>query len=172
MLFKIMIGRGVSEGMRKLMNVNDESAEVSLNEIRSVFDLVSDKLSDGREYIFDEKENKAGFTAADLSFAALVGPLLAPKEMLALNMDRNLMPPKLLSVSDELRSTRAGQHALTMYHKHRFGTGVRPRTGSNCALGMPLVIPKSIGRNRVPWAACSIVAGLTGTAVAILQSKQ
>ena len=76
-----------------------------------------------REYLCDDvKQTQQCFTTADLTFAALASPLIMPKELLSFyDGDRLTTPPHLLQLSQKLRDTPAGQHVLTMYHKHRFG---------------------------------------------------
>ena len=159
----------LAKGIKRANGVTDETAQSSEDEIRYIFQEVSNVLSDGRQYILedpafskgdDSKDNAAatgddddddannhkttvGFTAADLTFAALVSPILRPKELLPLQMkcqthsttgipvssssrssnssNLPLYPPKLLSLQQELSETLAGKHALRMYHQHRFG---------------------------------------------------
>jgi len=100
----------------KYNQVNDETAEKSLDEIRVIFDKVSDRLSDGRDYLFEEPQKESdsnkmesksppsrnGFTSADLTFAALASLLLFPKELMPMQMQNKIDPNKQtpLSYSD------------------------------------------------------------------------
>ena len=83
------------------------------------------------------------FTAADLTWAALAYPVLQPAETASLMgyIQDGQMPPALRELRNELRVTRAGQHALQMYQRHRLtqrGNETAPR----------VVTLRSIGRNQ------------------------
>ena len=174
-LFTIMLRGGLDKGLKKAMGINDASAKLSEETIKSIFAQVSDKLSDRREYLCDEKNRRAGFTAADLSFAALASPIIMPKELLSLYDDHKKMPPRLLSLSKELRDTPAGQHVLTMYHKHRFGVGAMPRCSTkkcdNSPTSIRVVVPKSIQRNRIPWVGIGVLGIALAASVGAVRSK-
>lgn len=162
-LFAKMLPQGLAKGMKKLMAIDQTSADVSLEEIRRVFKDVSDKLGGGkRDYIFDSASHKLGFTAADLSFAALATPLIRPPELDTLYGGQEFesrWPGALNDLRDELRATPAGKHVLKMYHNHRFGVGRTSRPNKSGQV----IIPKSIGRNKVPVT----VVGITLAAGAI-----
>jgi hypothetical protein len=67
-----------------------------------------------------KKGRSYGFSAADLTLAALAAPLLQPNcynATFGVSTDR--LPPDLQSLQAELRKTVAGQHAMKMYEKHR-----------------------------------------------------
>ena len=132
------------------MAIDETSADVSLEEVRKVFKDVSDRLEGGnKDYIFDSASRKLGFTAADLTFAALATPIVRPPEMDVLNGGpkfESRWPEALNSLRDELRATPAGKHVMKMYHDHRFGVGRTARPNNSGQL----IIPKSIYRNKVP----------------------
>ena len=149
-LFANMLGQGLAKGMRKLMAIDETSADVSLEEVRKVFKDVSDRLEGGnKDYIFDSASRKLGFTAADLTFAALATPIVRPPEMDVLNGGpkfESRWPEALNSLRDELRATPAGKHVMKMYHDHRFGVGRTARPNNSGQV----IVPKSIYRNKVP----------------------
>jgi glutathione S-transferase len=80
--------------------------------IRRLFDEVSALLA-GRRYLVGDR-----FSAADLTFAALGGPMLMPREHPSLASDVEL-PAHLRTVVKLLQATPAGQHAARMYREHR-----------------------------------------------------
>lgn len=173
-LFRRLAGNILPSIQKSNVADDDAAAERCRDEVRSVFDRVSRRLEeeeeegngDGRRrrYLFRD-----AFTAADLTFAALAGPLLMPKELLPLQL-RKPVPPRLSSLREELVDTPAGRHAASVYHNHRFGAGTAPRAPSKCSpsLGLHFVVPKSAGRNRVPpWATATAGMGaLVAVAVA------
>lgn len=158
-LFAKMLPQGLAKGMRKLMAIDQTSADVSLEEIRKVFKDVSDKLEGGeKDYIFDSASRKLGFTAADLSFAALATPLIRPPELDVLYGGKEFesrWPGALNDLRDELRATPAGKHVLKMYDNHRFGVGRTSRPNNS----RQVIIPKSIGRNKVPVVGITLAVG-------------
>ena len=158
-LFAKMLPQGLAKGMKKLMAIDQKSADVSLEEIRKVFKDVSDKLEGGKkDYIFDSASRKLGFTAADLSFAALATPLIRPPELDVLYGGQEFesrWPGALNDLREELRATPAGKHVLKMYHNHRFGVGRSSRPNNSGQV----IIPKSIGRNKVPVVGITLAVG-------------
>jgi len=137
----------VLAGMSRVMGIDDGSAAFSLETVRRVFDEVSRRLtpSTGRklDYLMDTESTEVGFTAADLTFCSLAGPLIGPPELAPFNFtatmvtepclttntpDHNgggavgeglVIPRELLELRAELRNTIAGQHVLEIYRKHR-----------------------------------------------------
>ena len=65
----------IAKAVRKSMNINEETAELSKAMITEVFEEYS-KILEKQEYLVGNE-----FTAADLTFAALSGSLLRPPEM-------------------------------------------------------------------------------------------
>jgi len=155
-LFHQMLDRGISKGIIKSMNITHETSQVAREEIIKVFGRVSNQLEDGREYLCDGTDRK-GFTAVDLTFAALAGPIVMPKEVSALYQDPKNMPDKLYSLYAEVRCTLAAKHCRKMYHKHGFGHFDPPRSslksckGGKCSpITLRLVIPKQGGFRSFP----------------------
>ncbi|MFN8576150.1 MAG: glutathione binding-like protein [Candidatus Sericytochromatia bacterium] len=112
------------------MNINNETAERSRNKILEVFNLVEEKLLDGRKYLTGDK-----ITSADISFASLGAPVIMPKNYKAykkkyeidsdLNKDTNIEDKEQDFINDlpiifadeirEFRKTRAGKFISNMY---------------------------------------------------------
>jgi glutathione S-transferase len=80
--------------------------------IVAVFDEVSARLEKS-PYL-----DGAHFGAADLTFAALGGPLVLPKEHPSLASDVE-PTPEMRAFIDRLKATPAGQHATKLYREHR-----------------------------------------------------
>jgi glutathione S-transferase len=160
-LLPVLMERGVARGMRKVIRVNQESYDASLPVLRQAFSDLSDVLSDGREYVCDEhiqggkKAPSHGFTAADLTLAALAAPLLQPpcyNSTFGVATDR--LPPEIQALQAELRNTRAGRHAMNMYEKHR------PTVNGS------VLFKSSSRRDQIDWRRVLPVAALSG-AVAV-----
>lgn len=98
--------------MGRALGLDDAHAAQSLAMVEDVFAEVDRRLADGRTFLAGDR-----FTAADLTFAALGGPLVAPPEYPYLPVDR--LPPALVALRDRFRATRAGDFALRMYREHR-----------------------------------------------------
>ena len=61
--------------VNKMLEITPETAAQSDRAMREVFDEVGDRLRDGRRFLVGDR-----FTTADLTFAALAAPLIAPAE--------------------------------------------------------------------------------------------
>lgn len=199
MLFKFMLTRNsqIKQGMSRAMNINAETAQLAEEQVHSIFAKVSDRLLLGsateegkgsgttcskqpKKYLCsDDKEQR--FTAADLTFSALASPLIMPKELLCFNDgDRNTTPTHLINLSNKLRDTPAGQHVLTMYHRHRFGVRQFPASCATTAnqgcdtspTKIRVVIPKCLPRQQratkaLPWIAMLTVVGTSAAAMGV-----
>jgi glutathione S-transferase len=79
------------------------------------FDFAADVLADGRPYLVGDR-----FSAADLTFAALAGPMVVPPEYtVALPQPGAAMPQEPLRIVERAREHPGGQHALRMFREHR-----------------------------------------------------
>lgn len=122
-LFAKMFSVGIAPAMRKSMKINEDSAAASKTALQEVFSMVSKRLQEnGGEYLMDSTaadKTSYGFTAADLTFAALASPLIRPPERAPFNWTDDEMAPALLAFQKELSETIAGKFALRIYAKHR-----------------------------------------------------
>lgn len=100
----------------KGVGVTPEKAERGLKRIREEYETVSQRLSDGRKYLFGDR-----FTAADLSFGALSAPVLAvsPQEGYGARLPVLGECPGLDAIARELRATPAGKFALRLFAEER-----------------------------------------------------
>ena len=92
--------------------INDRSAAQSVLKIRAAMTLIEDTL-DGREHLVGQR-----FTVADLTAAALLGPLLGPPQF-PTRVPDNALPEKLAALRTELQALPAGQWVLRTYQRHR-----------------------------------------------------
>jgi glutathione S-transferase len=86
----------------------------SLDKIRCIFQEVDNVLADGRPFLCGNK-----FTAADLTFASLAGPVLCPVGYGTYLVPTEELPSEMSEVTLSLRETLAGKHALRMYETER-----------------------------------------------------
>ncbi|KAL3693565.1 hypothetical protein R1sor_007216 [Riccia sorocarpa] len=91
-----------------------DAKENSLKIIQELYQEVEEALSDGRPYICGDR-----FTAADLTFAALSGPVLFPPNYGAWTPSVEEIPPEMARIQAALRKSPAGQHAISIYQKQR-----------------------------------------------------
>jgi glutathione S-transferase len=96
--------------MRRRYTITARSAAQSLLKVRAAMRLIEDRL-DGRDHLVGE-----AFTVADLTAAALLGPLLAPTQLPYRNPR---FPPRLAAIAEELRGLPAGQWILRTYQGYR-----------------------------------------------------
>ncbi len=95
-------------GIRPGIEVEDEAA------VWREFDFVADLLSDGRPYLCGER-----FGAADLTFAALSGPLIVPATYGVPLPQPDVLSPGMAALVERAREHAAGRYALTLYAEHR-----------------------------------------------------
>jgi glutathione S-transferase len=96
------------------LEITEETAETSINEVRAVFDAVAERLADGRAYLGGD-----GFTAADLTFAALSAAVVMPPGYGVELPPVGELPPAAAEVVEELRAHPAGVYALALYRDER-----------------------------------------------------
>jgi len=79
------------------------------------FDFAAELLADGRAYLCGD-----GFTAADLTFAALAAAMVVPPEYtVALPQPSDDAPQEPRAIIERAREHPAGRHALEMFRQHR-----------------------------------------------------
>jgi glutathione S-transferase len=101
-------------GMRRMMKIDRTGADRSRDKVRRIFDEVGARLSDGRPFLCGDR-----FTAADLVFASLSAPVLAPE-----GYRGNLPAPEglggdFLAEVRSLRETPAGRFTQRTYREER-----------------------------------------------------
>jgi glutathione S-transferase len=100
--------------VNKVLDITPETAAESDRRMREVFDEVGERLADGRRYLVGDR-----FTTADLTFAALSAPLIAPPEYGVPLPSLEEMPAPMAATVRELRAHPAGAHALRMFREER-----------------------------------------------------
>jgi glutathione S-transferase len=101
-----MIGRVLD--IRPGIEVEDEAT------VWHEFDLIAERLSDGRPYLSGER-----FGAADLTFAALSAPVVVPPQYGTPLPRPDAMPPATAAIVQRGRDHPAGRHALALFARHR-----------------------------------------------------
>ncbi len=114
-----VVGKLIARSYR----INDERALRARARVVGTFTRVDALLADGRKYLAG-----AAFSAADLTFAALAGPVLCYPEMQYRRGKRatkavedafDQLPAEFVSLVRELRGTAAADHGLRMYREFR-----------------------------------------------------
>ncbi|KNC70520.1 hypothetical protein SARC_16952, partial [Sphaeroforma arctica JP610] len=106
--------------MKRFMGISAETAERSKEDIHRIFDKV--------ERAIERNPTRSGFivgdrfTAVDLTFAALVSPIVQPDAFADINPKLSRMPKELQESVPVFRDTIAGQHAAACYTNYRFAT--------------------------------------------------
>lgn len=112
-LFVAALPLGIS-GLRKALNIDDRRVARSIDNVKREFERVSQRLADGRRYLVGDR-----FTAADLSFACMAAPAVFPPEYSAWMPPIERLPPFARALTEELRETPAGGHALRIFREER-----------------------------------------------------
>jgi glutathione S-transferase len=110
----------VRGALRRALGIEERRAEASLARIREQMAALDEQLG-ARPYLVGDR-----FTAADLTAACMLAPVLLPSraEGYAADLgDADAHPAALRAVVDELRQTRIGQHCLRMFAQERRAHG-------------------------------------------------
>jgi glutathione S-transferase len=99
--------------LRRALGVDAARAARSEARVRETFAALDARLA-RHPYLCGD-----AFSAADLTFASLAGPLLLPDGHPLGWPPRDTLPPAFLALVASLRATRAGAHALRCYASHR-----------------------------------------------------
>ncbi len=99
--------------IRRMYDIHQASAVKAAETMRRCFGELSARL-EGKRFLVGDS-----FTAADLAFASLTAPILAPEGHPATGHSIAHVEGPLRAMMEELRATRAGEHAQTMYRDHR-----------------------------------------------------
>lgn len=106
----------VRVALRRALAIERERAAASLVRIREEMAALDERLGE-RPYLVGDR-----FTAADLTAACMLAPVLLPSRAEGYSADLGDMdarPPELQAVAQELRQTRIGQHCLRMLAQER-----------------------------------------------------
>jgi glutathione S-transferase len=94
--------------IRPGVEVEDEAA------VYGELDFVADLLADGRDHLCGDR-----FTAADLTFAALCGPIVVPKRYSVSLPQPEELPRSTAELVKGAREHPAGRYALEQLAEHR-----------------------------------------------------
>lgn len=101
--------------MRRGMRIDEAGAARSIEKVRRQIESVNERLRDGRRYLCGDT-----FSAADLSFAALVVPLVLPQNYGGAELPPlDAAPPALRAEIERTRATPAGQFVLRLFQEER-----------------------------------------------------
>ena len=100
--------------MARALKLTPRTAETALREVEAAFDQVEKLLADGRRYLTGDR-----FTAADLVFAAVVGPAVLPEGCGGPLPTPDELPPQMREEHSRLREREAAAFALRLYREDR-----------------------------------------------------
>jgi glutathione S-transferase len=95
---------------KRNLNITPETAAQAYEQINRIFEQVSAILADGHNYLVGNS-----FSAADLTFAALAAPTVAPSEHPNRATNVHKFPRSMISEIRAFRKTPAGVFALRLY---------------------------------------------------------
>jgi glutathione S-transferase len=107
-------GPAIDMAIRRYLGADANAAAVALDRVGRVFDEIAGRLGDGRRFLLGD-----GFTAADLTFAALAAPMLLPSGYGSPLPPPEAMPPAMAREVHRLRAHPAGQFADRLYVEER-----------------------------------------------------
>ena len=102
---------GVRWGKREL-GIGPTTLETDEPRVWHAFDVVAERLSDGRPYLCGER-----FTAADLTFAALSASVLVPPQYGVALPQPEILPAHIADRVRAFRAHPAGEYALKLFRE-------------------------------------------------------
>jgi glutathione S-transferase len=106
--------RMLAFAIARVLTIYDDTAVEAERTFRAIYAEADERLSDGRPYLCGD-----AFSIADLTFASLSAPLIAPPEYGVKLPSIASLPPGMIPVVEEHRASRAGRHALKMFATER-----------------------------------------------------
>jgi glutathione S-transferase len=100
--------------MQKGLKLIPATAERAQKNIEAAMDEVAERLSDGRQYLFGDR-----FSAADLTCAALFGPIFVAPEYGGTRADVAKLPTAVRERREAWLKHPTGQFVLRLYREHR-----------------------------------------------------
>ena len=103
----------------RTLDVSKENVDKGFPLVAEGFDLVKDRLADGRRFLCGDR-----FTAADLTFASLGAPVLWPPEYGIKFPPLEEVPANVRETILEFRAHPAGEFALRLFRENRSSRAV------------------------------------------------
>ena len=100
--------------VKRHLSIGEATIRDDTQSVRKWFDAVAERLSDGRSYLCGNR-----FTAADLTFACLSAPVIAPPGYGIVLPQPEEMPAAAGAMIREFREHPAGAFALELYRNER-----------------------------------------------------
>lgn len=100
--------------MKRGLKITEDGAARCKQRIDSIWDMVDERLADGRRYLTGNR-----FTAADLAFAALAAPVVLPYEYPAPMPTVDDAPAEYSAHVGAWRARPAGELVLRLYREER-----------------------------------------------------
>lgn len=100
--------------IRKGLRIGPETRAWARTRVDEDFAMLSERLSDGRDFLLGDQ-----LTVADLTLATLAAPALLPPEYPAALPSVDELPEEAAQQIKTWHATPAGAHALRIYREHR-----------------------------------------------------
>ena len=107
--------RAIVPWAKRELSITTNSAAADEPRVRSAFDAVAERLTDGRRYLCGER-----FTAADLTFASLSAAVVVPPQYGVSLPQPDILPALIARTVRSFREHPAGEYALKIFREERF----------------------------------------------------
>jgi glutathione S-transferase len=106
--------------LRTLLWLTAKHAQQSLDQVRTTFKAVEDRLATGKRFLVGDR-----LTLADIAFAVAAAPVVLPRAYGGPIPSFAELPAIVQGVVTEMRASPAGAFALRIYEEHRQRAGAR-----------------------------------------------
>lgn len=100
--------------IQKLVNPSEDAVEKGLDNVRSIVEMTDSLLAEGHDFLLGEQ-----FTAADLSLACMLAPLVLPRNYGIRLPEPEDIPPDARPIVDEFRATATGTYVLRLFESEK-----------------------------------------------------
>ena len=100
--------------IEKLINPSEDAVEKGLNKVRDIVKATDSLLAEGHTYLLGNR-----FTAADLSLACMLAPLIMPRNYGIRLPEPDELPIVARPVVNEFRTTATGVYVLKLFETEK-----------------------------------------------------
>jgi glutathione S-transferase len=107
----------------QMYRINDASIVAAHKSIEQIFEMVGNRLTDGRSYLVGDSRSerlRQRFSAADLAFATLAAAVVIPPGYGVKLPELSQLPDRMANGIQQFQETLAGKFVFRLYQEHEY----------------------------------------------------